>query len=444
MDKGILMQLGLVEETAERIAQALEGYLSPEEAQALKERIAALEAELAERAQEYAQALRQARLDAAIDYNQNTITIDDISHSFTVTTFAPDYNMYLFACNQSGTAIANKYAIMRLYSCKIYDNGTLASNYIPCKNASGTAGLYDLVNSSFVSSATSIDLVAGTAQGNAVKKIKKKYVVVDGVAKLVFYGSRTGAYTAPESGADYTNGLSGLTAAQVSTIAAAISNNADITNTTSAVYYDGEGIHRKLSIGDQVSLALNGTNYAFDIIGFNHDTLTSATAYGAATATGRAGMTLQMHDLLGGYQMNSSGTNRGGWKSSAMRTSTIATMRGYLPFAWQSIIKPINKQAGLGGGSSSGVETVSDSCFLLAEIEIFGSTTDSVSGEGSQYAYYRAGNTTVKKKSGSAYDWWERSPCSYDSIIFCMVSHDGRAAGSAANVHAGVAFGFCV
>lgn len=67
MDKGILMQLGLVEETAERIAQALEGYLSPEEAQALKERIAALEAELAERAQEYAQALRQARLDAAME-----------------------------------------------------------------------------------------------------------------------------------------------------------------------------------------------------------------------------------------------------------------------------------------------------------------------------------------------------------------------------------------
>lgn len=120
-----------------------------------------------------------------IDYNQNTITIDDISHSFTVTTFAPDYNMYLFACNQSGTAIANKYAIMRLYSCKIYDNGTLASNYIPCKNASGTAGLYDLVNSSFVSSATSIDLVAGTAQGNAVKKVKKKYVVVEGVTRKV-------------------------------------------------------------------------------------------------------------------------------------------------------------------------------------------------------------------------------------------------------------------
>lgn len=128
-----------------------------------------------------------------------------------------------------------------------------------------------------------------------------------------------------------------------------------------------------------------------------------------------------------------------------MRTSTMATMRGYLPSAWQSIIKPVNKQAGLGGGSSSGVETVSDSCFLLAEIEIFGSTTDSVSGEGSQYAYYRAGNTTIKKKSGSAYGWWERSPYSGYSSGFCFVHGDGSAdAYYYATSYFGVAFGFCV
>ena len=81
----------------------------------------------------------------------------------------------------------------------------------------------------------------------------------------------------------------------------------------------------------------------------------------------------------------------------------MATMKGYLPSAWKSIIKPVNKASGTGDGSTSGTETVSDSCFLLAEIEIFGSTRHSVSGEGTQYAYYKAGNSKAKNKDGSAY-----------------------------------------
>lgn len=89
-----------------------------------------------------------------------------------------------------------------------------------------------------------------------------------------------------------------------------------------------------------------------------------------------------------------------------MRTSTMATMKGYLPAAWQTAIKQVNKVSGTGGGSSSGTETVYDSCFLLAEIEIFGSTTYSVSGEGTQYAYYMAGNSKVKSRSGDVDDWW--------------------------------------
>ncbi len=227
--------------------------------------------------------------------------------------------------------------------------------------------------------------------------------------------------------------------------AEAISNNSGITNATSVVYVDFGSVHRKISVGDQVALSLNGTSYNFDVIGFNHDTLTTATAYGSSTATGKAGITFQMHDLFATtYVMNSSSTNSGGWKSSAMRTSTMATMKGYLPSAWQSAIKPVNKASGTGGGSSSGTETVSDSCFLLAEIEIFGSTTYSVSGEGTQYAYYKAGNSKVKNKSGSASYWWERSPGSGNSDGFCSVASGGNADGGSANYGFGVAFGFCV
>ncbi len=248
-----------------------------------------------------------------------------------------------------------------------------------------------------------------------------------------------------QSGVSYTNGLNGLEADVISLFSATISNNSDITNETSVVYLDNGGIHRKVSVGDQVTLSLNGTDYAFDIIGFNHDTLTDSMAYGEETATGKAGITFQMHDLFATtYQMNSSNSNVGGWRMSAMRTSTMVTMKGYLPDDWEAIIKPVNKASGTGNSTTSGTGTVSDNCFLLAEIEIFGSTTYSVSGEGEQYAYYKAGNSTVKNKSGSADNWWERSPTSDLSTRFCRVDSSGSAKNYMANSRYGVAFGFCV
>lgn len=192
-------------------------------------------------------------------------------------------------------------------------------------------------------------------------------------------GDKASASLTPQSGVTYTDGLSGIEPAILSLMSAIISNNSNITSETMTVYVDIVNIHRKINVGDQVTLDLNGTSYAFDVIGFNHDTLTDASAYGATTKTGNAGITFQMHDMFATtYAMNSSSTNSGGWKSSDMRTSTMAIMKAYMPAAWQTAIKPVNKVSGTGGGSSSGTETVSDSCFLLAEIEIFGYASYSV------------------------------------------------------------------
>lgn len=250
---------------------------------------------------------------------------------------------------------------------------------------------------------------------------------------------------APKPSVNYTAGLSGLEAADVTAFAQAISNCTDVTNETTIVYVDHGDVHRKISVGDQVTLPLNGTNYAFDVIGFNHDALTTPTAYGVATATGKAGITFQMHDLFGTYfAMNDTRFNVGGWKDSKMRTSTMVTMKGYLPSDWQTAIKLVNKASGTGGGSSSGTETVSDSCFLLAEVEIFRSTAYSVAGEGTQYAYYKAGNSKVKHKNGSAYHWLERSPCSGDRAGVCFVSDAGAPSGGNVDAAIGVAFAFCV
>ena len=188
------------------------------------------------------------------------------------------------------------------------------------------------------------------------------------------------------------------------------------------------------SVGDTKTISVNGTNYEFQIIGFNHDD---------KTAGGKAGITFQMVDCLSTtYNMNSSNTNNGGWKNSAMR-SRMSTFLSQLPSDLQSVIKAVNKLVSVGNNTST-IETVSDKLFLLSEVEIFGSTTYSFAGEGSQYEWYKAGNTKVKKVNGSANAWWERSPRSGGTSYFCYVSSSGTADYRSASDNRRVSFGFCV
>ena len=188
------------------------------------------------------------------------------------------------------------------------------------------------------------------------------------------------------------------------------------------------------SVGDTKTISVNGTNYEFQIIGFNHDD---------KTAGGKAGITFQMVDCLSTtYNMNSSNTNNGGWKNSAMR-SRMPTFLSQLPSDLQSVIKAVNKLVSVGNNTST-IETVSDKLFLLSEVEIFGSTTYSFAGEGSQYEWYKAGNTKVKKVNGSANFWWERSPRSGNATHFCCVYSGGSADIYGASSSYGVSFGFCV
>ena len=141
--------------------------------------------------------------------------------------------------------------------------------------------------------------------------------------------------------------------------------------------------------------------------------------------------------------MNSSNTNSGGWENCAMRKSNMATYLSQLTSAWQSVVKQVNKLSSAGSQSTT-IKTTADKLFLLSEVEIFGSTSYSVSGEGTQYAYYKAGNSKVKNVSGSAYGWWERSPYASSSTSFCIVGSYGNASSSNASYSYGVAFGFCV
>ena len=192
-------------------------------------------------------------------------------------------------------------------------------------------------------------------------------------------------------------------------------------------------------VGDKKNITVNGVTYAAQIIGFDHDTLT--TADGSRT---KAGITFQLVDCLKTtYSMNGSNTNVNGWRGSTMRTSTMATLLNQLSSDLKSVLKFVNKVTSV-GNNSSGLETTSDKLFLLSEIEVFGATQYSYAGEGKQYEYYTAGNSTIKKVNGSARYWWERSPYSGNTNTFCAVSGNGVANSDYASNSCGVSFGFCV
>ena len=86
-----------------------------------------------------------------VDQNKNVCTANGVTATGTANTFQLTNNLYLMAVNQADAAIQN--AKMKLYSAKIYDNGTLVRDFIPCKNANGTLGLWDNVNSVFYANA---------------------------------------------------------------------------------------------------------------------------------------------------------------------------------------------------------------------------------------------------------------------------------------------------
>lgn len=182
-------------------------------------------------------------------------------------------------------------------------------------------------------------------------------------------------------------------------------------------------------------MEINGANYRIDIIGKNHDDLSDG--------TGKAPLTFQLHDCYDETkQMNSSNTNSGGWTNCAMRTTHLPAILALMPAEVQAGIRPVKKLTSAGNQSSS-IVTTSDELFLPSEVEVFGSITYSFAGEGTQYAYYQAGNSTVKNWNGRAYAWWERSPRSSHSARFCRVYSTATADANSASAWNGVAFCFC-
>lgn len=199
------------------------------------------------------------------------------------------------------------------------------------------------------------------------------------------------------------------------------------------------------SVGDEKTISLTtGEQVTLVILGFDHDDLTGG---------GKAGMTIGMKNLLATtYRMNATATNEGGWDESEMRTSTMATLLSQLPSDLQGVIKQVNKKATAGGASTS-ITTSADKLWLLAEVEVDGTTSAGYADEGEQYEYWKTvkdGTVAADRikylsnGSGSANGWWLRSPSVSGSTNFRGFASTGGVSYVSASNARGVSFGFCV
>ena len=209
-------------------------------------------------------------------------------------------------------------------------------------------------------------------------------------------------------------------------------------------------------VGDRKEVVLNGTvgvktfnnttTYCY-ILGFDHNK--SVESGGAhALHIGFGASALSGGDYIaycdskynygvsstGYFSMNSSGTSSGGWNSCQMKSTICPAFKNALPSDLQSNIRAVTKWQN-NGNSTSG-QSSSNEIWLLSEMEIFGSATQSgYTANQLQYDFYKgvtgwSAAPKIKYKDTStstAVSWWERSAYSSRSDSFCRVGADGGA-----------------
>lgn len=83
------------------------------------------------------------------DLNKNVYKVGTSTYTFTAATFQSEFNDYIFAASGYSGLPGGKGIKMKLYSCKIYDNGVLVRDYIPVIDSSNVACLYEQVEKKF-------------------------------------------------------------------------------------------------------------------------------------------------------------------------------------------------------------------------------------------------------------------------------------------------------
>ena len=318
-----------------------------------------------------------------------------------------------------------------------------------------------------------------TVDSGASVTLKKDGVTVQtktSTGTAVFTVTETGAYTveATKNGQTVSgsvNVVSGTTSYTLTLSFVSSTLNDNEWSTIKSVSDAGQGANY-WSIGDCKEITLNGTvgaltlsNYStyVYIIGFNHNASVEGTNrihFQLAKTALSGGTDIALYDASAGFEMNTNDTNSGGWSASNMRKSVCGTslssysgtILAVIPAALRTVLKSVTKYTNNTGNSSaaSAVTATTDYFFLLSEYEVCGELVASNTNEKSkqaQYSYYSAGNSKIKYnhgETGTAVNWWLRSPASNGIDSFMIVYKYGSATYYPAGYSFGFAPGFCV
>ena len=205
------------------------------------------------------------------------------------------------------------------------------------------------------------------------------------------------------------------------------------------------------AVGDKIKIVPTTTVFAdtsiiMQVAGFNH--------FKKKDSDDFAGVVFAMLGIMNAtHQMNSQNTNVGGWASCGMRTWLNETIFAALPRQWQSMIKIVQVRSSI-GETKADISTSNDRLFLLSRAEVGFNVNDvpykdevDPDAENVTFALFTDNNSRIKKTyngTGSASNWWLRSPEASGSSSFAYVFYNGYSSNSGASSSYGVAFGFCL
>lgn len=201
-------------------------------------------------------------------------------------------------------------------------------------------------------------------------------------------------------------------------------------------------------------LSVAGLSVGVYIIGFNHNSSREGTnrihfKFGKISGTQIAFCDISYNSSGSGtmFHMNSSNSNRGGWKTSYMRVTLLGNDKGpssplsgslmaCVSAELRAVLKATTKYSdnnGNAANTSGSVTATTDYFWLLAEFEVFGTRSYANSTEQNyqaQYQYYKAGNAKIHYRHDArttAVHAWLRSVFASGSGHFCIVGADGTA-----------------
>lgn len=107
----------------------------------------------------------------------NNITINGASHTLSTGT-SQNVSMLIFGIRRNTGAMRPYGGKAKLRYFKIKKGSNTVRDFVPCKNPSGTVGLYDLVGGEFYTTPTAVPLPAGYTQVEYLKSTGTQYIDV--------------------------------------------------------------------------------------------------------------------------------------------------------------------------------------------------------------------------------------------------------------------------